>query len=118
MTRTQQVVDVPGMRTMTKGSLLRDLGSDGEMVRRVREKDWSRTALGPMDGWPHALRVAVDICLHTRFPMFIWWGPELINIYNDGYLPILGARHPDALGGSAPRIWGRSGARSRTRWRR
>jgi signal transduction histidine kinase len=90
---------------MTRGSLLGDLRSDGEMVRRVREKDWSRTALGPMDQWPHALRVAVDLCLHTRFPMFIWWGPELVNIYNDGYLPILGARHPDALGGSAPQIW-------------
>jgi hypothetical protein len=90
---------------MTRGSLLGDLRSDGEMVRRVREKDWSRTALGPMDRWPHALRVAVDLCLHTRFPMFIWWGPELVNIYNDGYLPILGARHPDALGGSAPQIW-------------
>jgi len=79
--------------------------SDREMVRRVREEDWSRTPLGPMDRWPHALRVAADMCLHTRFPMFIWWGPELINIYNDAYLPILGARHPDALGGSAPRIW-------------
>jgi signal transduction histidine kinase len=86
-------------------SLIDTVQSDREMVRRVRAMDWSRTPLGPMDGWPHALRVAADLCLHTRFPMFIWWGPELINIYNDGYAPILGTRHPDALGGSAPRIW-------------
>jgi signal transduction histidine kinase len=95
-----------GMERAIPGSLLGSVRSDREMVRRVREKDWSRTPLGPMDRWPHALRVAVDLCLHTRFPMFIWWGPELINIYNDGYLPILGARHPDALGRSAPQIWG------------
>lgn len=89
----------------TRGSLLGSVRSNREMARRVREKDWSQTPLGPMEQWPQALRFAVDLCLHTRFPMFIWWGPELINIYNDGYLPILGARHPDALGGSAPQIW-------------
>ena len=37
--------------------------------------------------------------------MFVWWGNELINFYNDAYIPVLGARHPDALGMSAPQIW-------------
>jgi hypothetical protein len=75
------------------------------MALRVRETDWSRTPLGPMEGWPEALRLAVDICLSSRFPMFVWWGPELINIYNDGYVPMLGRRHPSALGRPARDSW-------------
>jgi PAS domain-containing protein len=37
--------------------------------------------------------------------MFIWWGPELVNLYNDGYRPMLGQRHPNALGKSAAVAW-------------
>ncbi|HEV7301498.1 MAG TPA: PAS domain S-box protein [Tepidisphaeraceae bacterium] len=76
------------------------------MARRIAAFDWSRTPLGPIDRWSQCLRLAVDLCLNSRFPMFIWWGPELINIYNDGYVQILGKRHPDALGAAAPAIWG------------
>ena len=75
------------------------------MAERVRTFDWSRTAIGPADRWPQSLKTAVRILLESRFPMFLWWGPHLINIYNDGYVPILGARHPEALGRSAPQIW-------------
>src|SRR4051794_22922173 len=77
----------------------------GEMAARVREMDWSRTPLGPIEQWPQSLRVAVGICLNSRFPMFVWWGPELINIYNDAYAPVLGKRHPAALGRPAREIW-------------
>jgi PAS domain S-box-containing protein len=75
------------------------------MAARVAALDWSTTPLGPRDTWPESLRVAVGICLQSRFPMFIWWGPELINIYNDGYIPMLGARHPHALGRPAREAW-------------
>jgi PAS domain S-box-containing protein len=82
------------------------LGSiQGEMAKRIRDHDWSGTPLGPESGWPQSLRLALAVCLHSRFPMFIWWGPELVTLYNDDYIPILGARHPHALGGSAPEIW-------------
>jgi PAS domain S-box-containing protein len=75
------------------------------MAALVRAKDWSDTPLGPPDTWPQSLRTAAGICLSSRFPMFLWWGPDLINIYNDAYIPILGPRHPDALGRSAPDVW-------------
>jgi signal transduction histidine kinase len=75
------------------------------MPALVRAFDWSQTPLGPMSGWPEALRVAVDICLSSRFPMFVWWGPQLINIYNDAYVPMLGKRHPTALGRPARGSW-------------
>ncbi|MDB5295360.1 MAG: ATPase, partial [Phycisphaerales bacterium] len=77
----------------------------GGMAELVRTKDWSRTPLGPMDGWPPSLRTVVGVCLGSRFPMFVWWGPDLVNLYNDAYVPILGRRHPDALGRSAPDLW-------------
>jgi hypothetical protein len=77
----------------------------GEMAGRVRATDWSRTPLGSPEAWPQALRLAVGICLNSRFPMFVWWGPDLINIYNDAYVPMLGKRHPAALGRPAHESW-------------
>jgi PAS domain S-box-containing protein len=76
-----------------------------ETARLLRQTDWSRTALGPMSGWPQSLRIAVSICLNSRFPMFVWWGPALIDIYNDAYVPMLGARHPAAFGRPAQETW-------------
>lgn len=75
------------------------------MAARVAAFDWSDTPLGPQESWPASLRTAVGICLNNRFAMMIWWGPERINIYNDGYARVLGKRHPDALGKSGPAIW-------------
>jgi len=80
--------------------------SDSESGRLLRATDWSKTPLGPLEGWPQSLRIAVGICLNSRFPMFVWWGSELINLYNDAYVPILGKRHPEAFGRPAPTIWG------------
>jgi signal transduction histidine kinase len=71
----------------------------------LRATDWAATPLGPMESWPQALRIAVSICLNSRFPMFVWWGPALVNIYNDAYIPVLGKRHPEAFGRSAPATW-------------
>jgi|KBSMisStandDraft_5_1062788.scaffolds.fasta_scaffold02747_2 PAS domain S-box-containing protein len=79
---------------------------NGEMARRVRDFDWSQTAVGPIGSWPQSLGAAVGICLNSRFPMFVWWGSELTNIYNDSYAPILGKRHPAALGQPARAVWG------------
>lgn len=77
----------------------------GEMLDRIEAMDWSASPLGSRDKWPQTLRIALNICLHSRFPMFVWWGPRLINLYNDAYIPILGQRHPAALGRSAPELW-------------
>ncbi|HEY7910949.1 MAG TPA: histidine kinase dimerization/phospho-acceptor domain-containing protein, partial [Blastocatellia bacterium] len=82
------------------------LSGGGEMGARMRGFDWSKTSLGPVDSWPQSLRTAVSICLSSRFPMVIWWGPDLILLYNDGWRPILGAtKHPRALGSPGRDIW-------------
>jgi len=75
------------------------------MAALFRATDWSKTSLGPLESWPEALRVAVGICLGSRFPMFVWWGPELVNLYNDAYVPVLGGRHPAAFGRPARPTW-------------
>jgi hypothetical protein len=79
---------------------------DGEMARLMRSHDWSQTPLGPVDTWPQSLRTTVSILLNSRYPMFVWWGPQYANLYNDAYRPILGAsKHPHFLGQSAKDCW-------------
>lgn len=78
----------------------------GEMVARCRAFDWASTPLGPVDTWPQSLRTLAQVVLAARQPMFLWWGPELIQLYNDGYRPSLGAdRHPAALGAEGRGFW-------------
>ena len=77
------------------------LRGGGEMGALMRSLDWSRTAVGPVDRWPQSLRTALSILLETGFPMYIAWGPEFTQFYNDGYRPILGTtKHPSAMGAS------------------
>jgi len=82
---------------------------DGEMATRMRELDWSVTPLGPVKQWPQALRTCVRIVLGSAYPMNICWGPDYVNLYNDAYLPSMGAKHPWALGRSSrdvvPEVW-------------
>ncbi len=54
-----------------------------EMARRMRELDWSKTSLGPVEHWPQSLRTSVSTCLDCAFPIVLWWGPELTILYND-----------------------------------
>ncbi|HEX6098640.1 MAG TPA: ATP-binding protein [Thermoanaerobaculia bacterium] len=75
------------------------------MQQLVDAFDWAATPIGPRDSWPQSLRTSVSICLASRFPILIWWGPELIMIYNDAYAPMLGAKHPRALGSVGRDVW-------------
>jgi hypothetical protein len=77
----------------------------GEMHRLMRGYDWTNTALGTFETWSQSLRTAVDIMLHSRSAMFVWWGRKLTNLYNGAYRPFLGQKHPDALGRSARGVW-------------
>lgn len=75
------------------------LSGGGEMGKLIREKDWSKTPLGDPENWPQSLRTMVSVMLDNPFGMYIAWGKEYTQIYNDGYRPILGStKHPQALG--------------------
>jgi len=80
--------------------------AQGEMAERIRRHPWASTPLGPIETWPQSLMTAVGIMLTTRHPVFIFWGPELICLYNDGYAASLGPeKHPGILGMPAPQAW-------------
>jgi hypothetical protein len=68
-----------------------------KMAERVHSKDWSKTLLGAAENWPPSLTLIVNVMLASGFPMCVRWGPEFVMIYNDGYRPILGDKHPAAL---------------------
>jgi PAS domain S-box-containing protein len=78
---------------------------DGEMGALMRAHDWSRTPLGPPERWPRSLKTAVGLMLQARQPAYIAWGREQTSLYNDGYVPILGSKHPSGLGQPARELW-------------
>lgn len=71
----------------------------------MRYADWSATPLGPAEAWSPALRMMTNFLLANRFPQMLWWGPLFSSLYNDAYIPILGAKHPWALGRPVCEIW-------------
>src|SRR5262245_49518167 len=77
----------------------------GEAAALMRTVDWSATPLGPIESWPPTLRSALSLCLGSPVPTMIWWGPELVTLYNDACRPILGRKHPRALGRGGRECW-------------
>ncbi|MEO5676174.1 MAG: PAS domain-containing protein, partial [Usitatibacter sp.] len=74
------------------------LSGGGDMGARIRAHDWPGSPLGDPDEWPQALKTLVALMLASKQPMFMAWGPEQTWLYNDAFVPILGAKHPAALG--------------------
>jgi PAS fold len=82
-----------------------DIPVRSSMSALIRAKDWSRTSLGDPAGWPPSLSLVVKLILASGFPMAVRWGPDFVLIYNDGYRPILGDKHPRALGLPFREVW-------------
>ena len=81
------------------------MAGGGELGRLMREHDWAATPLGPVADWPRSLKTVVRIMLTSRQPIWIGWGPQLVKLYNDAYLSIIGGKHPGALGQPASIVW-------------
>jgi signal transduction histidine kinase/ActR/RegA family two-component response regulator len=95
-----------GSVSAPRGHGLDFLPEEGEAAQLIREYDWSSTPLGHPSHWSPSLRMMVRFLLANRFPMLLWWGPEYVQIYNDAYAPILGAKHPDqAMGKPFRECW-------------
>ncbi|PSN76491.1 histidine kinase, partial [filamentous cyanobacterium CCP4] len=77
----------------------------GEMGALMRACDWSKTPFGAVETWPQSLRSTLSICLSSRFPMAIYWGPDCLLLYNDAWRPIVGDKHPWSLGRPAQEVW-------------
>ncbi|GAB3903553.1 hypothetical protein GCM10028803_32220 [Larkinella knui] len=95
------------METIPLQKTYQFLAGAGEMGQLIRSRDWSKSRLGSIENWPQSLRTTLSILLHSKFPMFLFWGPDLISFYNDAYRPSLGVdgKHPDALGEKGETIW-------------
>ena len=91
--------------TISSEEALAWLQGGGEMGALIRNTDWAQTPLGPAAHWSPALRMIVKFLLANRFPQLLWWGSEFCSIYNDAYIPILGAKHPWALGRPVREVW-------------
>jgi PAS domain S-box-containing protein len=81
------------------------LGATGNMAAAIRAKDWGASVFGSPASWPQSLRSALSICLGSGFPIAIYWGERLGLVYNDEWSPILGSKHPWALGRPAEEVW-------------
>ena len=79
----------------------------GEMAELTRNKDWGKTTLGAINTWQHSLQILVGIILNSKFPMFLFWGHDLICFYNDAFRPSLGkdGKHPSILGMHGEKAW-------------
>jgi PAS domain S-box-containing protein len=77
----------------------------GKMAARMRAFDWQQTSLGHPEAWPQSLRSSLSICLTSRNPVCLYWGPERIFLYNDAWGPLLGSKHPWALGRPGDEVW-------------
>jgi DNA-binding NtrC family response regulator/signal transduction histidine kinase len=95
---------------LTKQQLIESVfAGGGDMGARMRAFDWSATVLGPLEQWPQSLRAAVRVMLGSGYPMLVCWGPTYPMLYNDPYRPLIGKKHPAALGRAIreviPEVW-------------
>jgi signal transduction histidine kinase/DNA-binding response OmpR family regulator len=80
-------------------------GGPGRTRAALRAKDWAATPLGPVAAWSDDLCAAIRTVLPSRIPMLLWWGPHLVQIFNDAYTPVLGDKYPAAIGQPGARCW-------------
>ncbi len=95
------------INTHKSSALEKIFHSTGEMGKLIVTKNWTETPLGPYENWPSTLRTTLSLILHSKFPMFLFWGKEFTCFYNDAYRPSLGinGKHPQILGMSAKEAW-------------
>lgn len=81
------------------------LADGGEMGAWIRAADWCGTPVGPVETWPQSLRTTLNIILHSGYPVFVWWGPELTHFHNDACSLLMGSRATTSIGKRAEEIW-------------
>jgi hypothetical protein len=98
MANTSEVYESGGVNNCLAGG--------GEMGALMRSVQWVDTPLGTVEKWSPSLRTTVGVCLNSRFPILVWWGPDFVMLYNDAYRPMLGqSKHPQAMGRPGRECW-------------
>jgi signal transduction histidine kinase/CheY-like chemotaxis protein len=75
------------------------------MELRMRRHPWETTPVGPVAGWPFSLKLAVRTLLDCQLPMYLVWGDEFLEFFNDAYVPVTGDKEEARIGGDARRTW-------------
>src|SRR5579884_2997782 len=100
------MIDADACPTNVAPTAVDCFAASGEMASLMRSIDWSKTPVGPAEKWPQSLKTALSILLTQKTPVFIFWGPEHVQFYNDAYRPILGtSKHPTAMGQRGAECW-------------
>jgi signal transduction histidine kinase len=95
----------PSASKASSASSLTFLDGGGEMGARMRQFDWARTSLGPVQSWPQSLRSTLSMLLPSKAQIILFWGPEFTVFYNDAYRPVFGGKHPSVLGKPGREAW-------------
>jgi signal transduction histidine kinase/ActR/RegA family two-component response regulator len=75
------------------------------MELQMRRHPWDATVVGPVDAWPFSLKLAVRTLLDCQLPMYLVWGDQFLEFYNDAYVPVIGDKKEARIGGDARRTW-------------
>ncbi len=92
-------------RQKTENKLEGLIHGESRMADLIRTRDWSSTPLGRMEDWSESLLCSVNLMLACAFPSLVFWGDELVQFYNDAFIPLLAERHPSGLGQRAAECW-------------
>ena len=102
----EQLEEIPSNGSSPKRPAEDWLAGGGSLGKLIRDHDWSKTSLGPLDTWPQSLKTSVNLILNARHPMWVGWGADAAFLYNDAYIQVLSlAKHPWALGKPAAEVW-------------
>ena len=100
------MINQPALHANATATSYRLIHGKSTMADLIRCYDWATSSVGPIQSWPQSLLSAVNLMLGCGFPTAIWWdGKDGVQLYNDGYLPFLGAKHPRGLGQCPKDCW-------------
>ena len=74
-------------------------------IQFTRSIDWASTQLGPIEEWAPELRSMCNLIMASPHPAAMYWGPDLIAIYNEAYILLAGQKHPKLMGQSYRDAW-------------
>ncbi len=92
-------------RKTTESNSEGPIHGSSRMAAIIRTHDWTLTPLGPFENWSEALLLSANLMLSCAFPSLVFWGKELVQLYNDAFIPLLAERHPSGLGQTAQQCW-------------
>jgi signal transduction histidine kinase len=103
--QTDKIALIPMPLDAQKSARTGTVVGAGELAHLIREFCWSSTSLGPISAWSKELLSLVNVILASPLPMLLYWGADLVVIYNDAARPIVSNKHPGALGSTADQVF-------------